>query len=118
VEGRVWQKQPAWISPPPGPCHWGPPEEFCGIRITQPTPETTRWLKVRVRTLSTGAKAITLPVPSYPDTTSPGYPNTAEAGEDDFKFTIIKMIEVFKEEMNKFLKEIQENAIKQVKEIN
>ena len=30
----------------------------------------------------------------------------------------MKMIETFKEEMNKFLKEIQENTIKQVKEIN
>ena len=30
----------------------------------------------------------------------------------------MKIIEAFKEEMNKFLKEIQENIIKQVKEMN
>jgi hypothetical protein len=30
----------------------------------------------------------------------------------------MNMIEAFKEEMNRFLKEIQENTIKQVKEIN
>jgi archaellum component FlaC len=30
----------------------------------------------------------------------------------------MKMIEAFKEELNKFIKEIQENIIKQVKEMN
>ena len=55
---------------------------------------------------------------SYPTTASPGYPSTAEAQENDLKSNLIKMIEAFKEEMNKSLKEIQENTIKQVKEMS
>ena len=51
----------------------------------------------------------------YPITASPEYSNTAEAQENDSKSNHMKMIEAFKEEMNKPLKEIQENAIKQVK---
>lgn len=42
----------------------------------------------------------------YPDTASPGYPNIDKAGEDNRNFKLIKTIEAFKEEMNKFLKEI------------
>ena len=49
---------------------------------------------------------------SYPSTTNPGYPNETEAQEEDFKFNLIK---AFKEDMNKFLKEIHENTFKQVK---
>ena len=52
--------------------------------------------------------------PSYPATTNPGYPNETEAQEDD----LIRMIEAFKEEMNKFLKEIKENTFKEVKALN
>jgi predicted double-glycine peptidase len=55
---------------------------------------------------------------SYPTTTSPGYPNTTEAQENDLKSNLIKMIEAIKEEINKSLEKIQENTIKQVKEIN
>ena len=36
----------------------------------------------------------------------------------DLKPNLMKIIEAFKKEMNKFLKEIQENIIKQVKEMN
>ena len=39
---------------------------------------------------------------------------TIKEQENDIKFNLLKMIEAFKEEMNKFLKEIQENTIKQV----
>jgi hypothetical protein len=39
------------------------------------------------------------PVPSYPTTASPGYPNTPEAKENDFKSNLMKMIEAFREEM-------------------
>ena len=49
---------------------------------------------------------------SYLSTTNPGYPNETEAQEEDFKFNLMK---VFKEEMNKFLKEIHENTFKQAK---
>jgi hypothetical protein len=45
---------------------------------------------------------------------SPGYPTTTEAQENDFKSNLIKMIEAYKEEMNKFLKQIHENTIQQV----
>jgi hypothetical protein len=46
---------------------------------------------------------------SYPTIASPGYPNTSESQGNDLKFSLIKMIEVFKEEMNKSLEEIQLN---------
>lgn len=58
------------------------------------------------------------PLLSYPTTTSPGYLNTTETKGNVLKSDLIKMIEVFKEEMNKSLKELQENTIKQVKKIN
>jgi hypothetical protein len=55
---------------------------------------------------------------SYPIIASPRYPNSTEAQENDCKSNLIKMIESFKYEINKSLKEIQENAIKQVKKLN
>jgi hypothetical protein len=57
------------------------------------------------------------PEPNNSTTPSPGYPNTAKT-QDDFISNFIKMIGAFKEEMNKSLKEIQENTIKQMKEMN
>ena len=54
----------------------------------------------------------------YPFTDNPGYPNTTRAQENDLKSNLIKMIETFKEETNKSLKDIQENVIKMVKGIN
>ena len=51
---------------------------------------------------------------SYPFTSSPGYPNTTKAQENGLKVNLIKIIEAFKEEMNKSLKEIKENIIQQV----
>ena len=56
--------------------------------------------------------------PSYPTTANPGYPNTAETQENDHRFNIMKVILVFKREMNKSFKVIQENTIKLVNEIN
>jgi hypothetical protein len=50
--------------------------------------------------------------PSYPTTASPEYPNTPESQESNFKSNLIKMTEVFKEEINKALKKIQKNTIK------
>jgi len=50
------------------------------------------------------------PEPNYPTTGSPAYPSTAKAQEDDFKYNLINTIEVFKEEINKSLKEIQDNT--------
>ena len=41
------------------------------------------------------------PKPSYSITANPGYSNKHEVQEDDLKSNLIKMIEVFKEEMNK-----------------
>ena len=52
---------------------------------------------------------------SSPTTASSGYPNTPE--EQDLISHLIQTKEAFKEEMNK-CKEVQENTIKQVKEIN
>ena len=50
----------------------------------------------------------------FPATTNPRYPNETEAQEENLKSNPIKMIDSFKENINKFLKEIQENAFKQV----
>lgn len=41
-------------------------------------------------------------------TTSPGYTNTAEANENDAKSNLLKVIDVFKEIMNKSFKEMQQ----------
>ena len=55
---------------------------------------------------------------SSPTTASPRYPYTPEALENDLKSKLIKILEAFKEETNKSLKEIQENTIKQNKKMN
>ena len=52
---------------------------------------------------------------SYPSTTNPGYPNETEAKEENLKLNVIKLLQAFKEDMNKFLKEIHENTFKQAK---
>jgi hypothetical protein len=44
---------------------------------------------------------------SHTTTARLGYPNTTELQENDLKFNLIKTIEFFKEEMNKFFKDIQ-----------
>ena len=49
---------------------------------------------------------------------SPGYHNTTIAQENDLKYNIRRMTEAFKKEMNKSLKETQENTMYQGKEIN
>lgn len=51
---------------------------------------------------------------SYAATTNPEYPNETEAQEVDLKFSLIRMIETFKEDINKSLKKVQENISKQV----
>ena len=51
---------------------------------------------------------------SYPTTACPGYSNTTKTQENDLKSNLIKMIKAFKEEINKSLKEIWENKIKQI----
>jgi hypothetical protein len=50
---------------------------------------------------------------SYPTTKSPGYPSKIKAEGNDLKTNVIKIIEAFKEEMNKSPKEIQENKYNQ-----
>ena len=51
--------------------------------------------------------------PSSPTTAGLGYPNTPEKQDYDLKSHLINIIEYFKEGINNFLKEIQENAGKQ-----
>jgi hypothetical protein len=41
---------------------------------------------------------------SYPTTANPEYSNTVKAQEDDVKYNLIKMMDVFKQEINKSLK--------------
>ena len=49
---------------------------------------------------------------SYPITANSGYRNTIKVQENDLKSNLIKMIEAFKEEMNKSLKVIQKYTIR------
>jgi hypothetical protein len=51
---------------------------------------------------------------SYPTTASPGYSNKTKTQENSLKYKPVKMDESYTEEMNKSLKEKQENTIKQV----
>ena len=53
-------------------------------------------------------------VPSTPTTASPGYPNTLEKQDVDLKSHLMMLIEDFKKDINKSLKELQENTGKQV----
>ena len=62
--------------------------------------------------------SMTLSEHRYSTSSSLGYPTVIKAEENDIKSSLIKMIEVFKEETNKSLKEIQESTIKHEKEIN
>lgn len=50
--------------------------------------------------------------PSSLTTSSSGYPNTPEEHDNNLEFHLMKMIETYKEEINKSLIEIQENTIK------
>jgi hypothetical protein len=55
---------------------------------------------------------------SYPTMPCSGYCNTAEMQENDLNSNLMKMIEAFKGEMNKSLKEIQGITTKYVNKIN
>jgi len=84
------------------------------IRIIQPTPGKTRCLKNTVRTQSTSPRAIWHHQTPYLAIINPEYPKETEAQEKDHKASLIKMMEDFKEGMDKPLKKIQENTSKQV----
>ena len=56
--------------------------------------------------------------PSSPTTASPEHTNTPENQKADLKSYLMKIIVSFKEDINDPLKEIQENTVKQVKELN
>lgn len=58
---------------------------------------------------------MTPPEHSYSTTANSGYPNETHEQEEDLKFNLIKILEVFKEGMNDSLTEIQEYAFKQIK---
>lgn len=47
----------------------------------------------------------------YHFTASPGYPDTSKTQENDHKINVVRMIEAFKLEMNKSLKDIEGNTI-------
>jgi hypothetical protein len=59
-----------------------------------------------------------LPEPSFPTTASYENFHTSESQENDLKSNLMKMIEAFKEVTSISLKEIQENTIKHVKNMN
>lgn len=50
--------------------------------------------------------------PRSPATASSGYPNIPEEQVYDLKYHLMKMLETFKENINKSPKEIEENIIK------
>ena len=52
--------------------------------------------------------------PSTPTSPSPGHPNTPEKLDPDLKAYLIMMVEDIKEDFNNSLKEIQENAAKEL----
>jgi hypothetical protein len=52
-----------------------------------------------------------------PTMVSSGYPNKIEAQKSIFKSNIIKIIETFKEELNKYVKESPKNTINWMKEM-
>jgi septal ring factor EnvC (AmiA/AmiB activator) len=56
--------------------------------------------------------------PNSPTVTSPGYTITSEKQDSDLKSVLTRMIEDFKKNINNSLKELQENTIKQAKEMN
>jgi hypothetical protein len=56
--------------------------------------------------------------PKSPTVASPGYTITPEKQDMDLKSLLMMMMEDFKKEITNFLKEIQENTTKQVKEFN
>jgi len=46
----------------------------------------------------------------------PGYPNTLEKQDSDFKSHLVMKLEDFKKDINNFFKEIQDNTGKQVED--
>jgi hypothetical protein len=56
--------------------------------------------------------------PNSPTIASPGYTITSEKQDMDLKSLLVMIIEDIKKNINNSLKEIQENAYKQVKELN
>jgi len=48
---------------------------------------------------------------------NPGYPSTSENQDPDLKSHLMMMIEEFKKDLNKSLKELQENTGKQVEDL-
>jgi hypothetical protein len=63
-----------------------------------------------VKNISNGNQGyLALSENSSPTSASPGYPNTPEKQDSDLKSHLMMMIEDFKNDINKFLKEIQEN---------
>ena len=60
---------------------------------------------------------MTQPEPRNPPTANSRYPHKTETQEDNLKPNRIKMINAFKEEMTKFLEEIQENTTKEEKDM-
>ena len=55
---------------------------------------------------------------SHPTNVGPEYSNRAEAQEKDLKANSMRMVEVFNVEMNRLLREIQENTNNWRKRIN
>jgi aspartate/methionine/tyrosine aminotransferase len=62
------------------------------------------------KTINNSQGNIASPEPSYPTTANLEYLNTAEAQKNYLKTNLMKTIEVFKEEINKPIKEVQENT--------
>ena len=74
--------------------------------------------KGKLKNISNRSQSNVAPTePSSPTTARPEHSNTTEAQEENLKTNFMEMTEVFKEEINKSLKEIQENTNKQLEEM-
>jgi hypothetical protein len=66
-------------------------------------------MSVEKKTINNNQEHISPLVPSYPTTARLGYFSITEAHAKDLKISFMNMIKFLKEEMNKSLKENQEN---------
>lgn len=88
------------------------PEAYLPRDYQAPTPESARWQKANARTKPTEAVQNDIIRYQFYHYGKPWILHTPEEQHWDHKSHLMKMIKAFKEDINKSLKEIQENIIK------
>lgn len=97
----------------PGPVRsMAPPNTNYDRNTKEPNPP--RWLKAlpHKSTVNKRQGDMAPAKHSHPAAANPGDPNTTETQENNLKSNLTKMVEACKEEVDKFLKEMQETTIK------